>query len=44
MYGLSVEDLPRYAEETQTEPKTLARSLWLYGFLLPLLWVIGSCM
>ncbi len=38
------ESLPRYAEETQTEPKTLARGLWRFGWLCPLLWAIGMCM
>ncbi|WWC92440.1 uncharacterized protein L201_007398 [Kwoniella dendrophila CBS 6074] len=35
------DDLPCYAEETQTEPKTLARALWRWGWLCPLLWIIG---
>ncbi|WRT70832.1 uncharacterized protein IL334_007831 [Kwoniella shivajii] len=39
----STDELPRYAEETQTEPKTLARALWKWGFLCPLLWLIGMC-
>ncbi|WVQ86103.1 hypothetical protein IAT38_008271 [Cryptococcus sp. DSM 104549] len=38
-----MEDLPTYAEETQTEPKTLAKALWKWGFLCPLLWLIGMC-
>nr|XP_031859537.1 uncharacterized protein CI109_004999 [Kwoniella shandongensis]KAA5526609.1 hypothetical protein CI109_004999 [Kwoniella shandongensis] len=35
------EDLPRYAEQTQTEPKTLAKALWKWGFLCPLFWIVG---
>jgi hypothetical protein len=38
------EDLPTYAVEAETESKTLARSLWRWGFLLPFLWFIGMCM
>ncbi|WVF67757.1 hypothetical protein IAT40_002517 [Kwoniella sp. CBS 6097] len=38
-----MEDLPSYAKETETEPKTLARALWRWGFLCPLLWFIGMC-
>lgn len=41
---ISVEDLPRYAEQKETEPQTLARSLWKWGWLCPLLWAIGMCM
>jgi hypothetical protein len=33
-----------YAEEPQTEPKTLARACWLWGFAMPLLWIIGMLM
>ena len=40
----SAEDLPIYNEENATEPKTLARSCWLWGFIFPLLWLIGLCM
>jgi hypothetical protein len=40
----AIEDLPRYAEEEETEPKTLARSLWKWGWLCPLLWAVGMCM
>jgi len=40
----AVEDLPRYTEERETEPQTLARSLWKWGWLCPLLWAIGMCM
>ncbi|KAL7423078.1 hypothetical protein Q5752_002377 [Cryptotrichosporon argae] len=35
------EDLPTYAEDCETEPKTLARGLWRWGFAFPLLWFIG---
>lgn len=38
------EDLPTYAVNAETESKTLARSLWRWGFLLPFLWFIGMCM
>lgn len=38
------EQLPGYASECETEPKTLARGLWLWGFLCPLLWLIGIWM
>ncbi|WVQ95323.1 hypothetical protein IAU59_002419 [Kwoniella sp. CBS 9459] len=38
-----MEDLPSYAKETETEPKTLARALWRWGFLCPFLWFIGMC-
>lgn len=40
----SGEDLPTYAVETQTEPETLARGLWRWGFAIPILWIIGMCM
>ena len=40
----SNEALPRYAEEAQTEPKTLARGLWRWGWVCPLLWAIGMTM
>lgn len=40
----SGEDLPTYAVETQTEPVTLARGLWRWGFAIPLLWTIGMFM
>jgi hypothetical protein len=40
----SAEDLPGYAVKTETEPKTLAKALWKWGFLFPLLWLIGMCM
>ncbi|WVQ74226.1 hypothetical protein IAR50_003822 [Cryptococcus sp. DSM 104548] len=36
-----IESLPTYEEESTMEPKTLAKTLWLYGFLCPLLWLIG---
>ncbi|WVW80569.1 hypothetical protein I302_102555 [Kwoniella bestiolae CBS 10118] len=39
----SSDELPCYAEETQTEPKTLARALWKWGWVCPLLWFIGMC-
>ncbi|WWC98277.1 hypothetical protein V866_005168 [Kwoniella sp. B9012] len=39
----SSDELPCYAEETQTEPKTLARALWKWGWICPLLWIIGMC-
>lgn len=41
---VSVEELPRYAAEGETEPKTLAKGLWRWGWLCPLLWAIGMCM
>ncbi|WWC65287.1 uncharacterized protein I303_107904 [Kwoniella dejecticola CBS 10117] len=37
------DELPCYAEETQTEPKTLARALWKWGWCCPLLWFLGMC-
>ncbi|KAK4688766.1 hypothetical protein P7C73_g1347, partial [Tremellales sp. Uapishka_1] len=37
----SLDELPTYAEEPATEPKTLSRGLWSWGFLCPLLWIIG---
>nr|ODN82381.1 hypothetical protein L203_05475 [Cryptococcus depauperatus CBS 7841] len=40
------ESLPRYTVENESEPKTLARSLWLWGFAVfffPLIWFIGMC-
>lgn len=40
----SSDELPVYNEENATEPKTLARSCWLWGFLFPLLWLIGMSM
>ncbi len=40
----TTEYLPRYAEETQTEPKTLARGLWRWGWICPLLWLLGMFM
>ncbi|KAK1923176.1 hypothetical protein DB88DRAFT_511733 [Papiliotrema laurentii] len=39
----STEELPRYTEEKATEPKTLARAFWRWGWLCPLLWGIGMC-
>ncbi|OCF45504.1 hypothetical protein I317_00405 [Kwoniella heveanensis CBS 569] len=42
-YANMMEDLPSYAKETETEPKTLARALWRWGFVCPLLWFIGMC-
>ncbi|WWC72679.1 uncharacterized protein I206_106643 [Kwoniella pini CBS 10737] len=39
----SSDELPCYAEKTQTEPKTLARALWKWGWCCPLLWFIGMC-
>ncbi|ODN97892.1 hypothetical protein I350_07527 [Cryptococcus amylolentus CBS 6273] len=35
------ESLPPYEEESTMEPKTLATTLWRYGFVCPLLWLIG---
>lgn len=40
----SGEQLPTYAVETETEPATLARGLWRFGFVIPILWIIGMCM
>lgn len=40
----TLEDLPRYTEDMETEPQTLARSLWKWGWLCPLLWAVGMCM
>lgn len=42
--GRSREQLPMYAEDVQTEPETLARKCWLWGFLFPLLWLVGMAM
>jgi hypothetical protein len=44
MESMAMDELPRYAEESATEPKTLARGLWLWGWACPLLWAIGMCM
>ncbi|WVR09757.1 hypothetical protein IAU60_006833 [Kwoniella sp. DSM 27419] len=41
--GWSTDELPLYTEDTRTEPLTLARGLWLWGFLCPLLWFLGMC-
>ncbi|KZS93410.1 hypothetical protein SISNIDRAFT_454582 [Sistotremastrum niveocremeum HHB9708] len=41
-YSASDADLPSYTEED--EPETLARSLFFYGFLLPLFWIFGAFM
>lgn len=38
------ENLPVYAAEPETEPQTLARGLWLWGWGFPVLWIIGMCM
>lgn len=38
------EQLPIYAEDVQTEPDTLARKCWVWGFLFPVLWLIGMAM
>ncbi|ODN83285.1 hypothetical protein L202_01456 [Cryptococcus amylolentus CBS 6039] len=38
---LTSESLPIYEEESTMEPKTLAKTLWQYGFVCPLLWLIG---
>ncbi|KAK8850665.1 hypothetical protein IAR55_004585 [Kwoniella newhampshirensis] len=38
----NAEGLPVYAEENQTEPKTLARALWKWGFLCPFFWLVGT--
>ncbi|TYJ55217.1 hypothetical protein B9479_004047 [Cryptococcus floricola] len=38
---LMSESLPTYEEESTMEPKTLAKTLWKYGFICPLLWLIG---
>ena len=43
-FSRSTECLPQYTEETRTEPKTLARCLWLWGWLFPPLWIIGMFM
>jgi hypothetical protein len=41
---ISREDLPVYAANTETEPQTLARGLWVWGWAIPLLWIVGMCM
>jgi hypothetical protein len=38
------ENLPTYEVETKTEPATLARGLWRFGWGIPILWIIGMCM
>ncbi|TYJ51155.1 hypothetical protein B9479_008290, partial [Cryptococcus floricola] len=38
---LMSESLPTYEVESTMEPETLAKTLWKYGFVCPLLWVIG---
>lgn len=40
----SQENLPVYNEENATEPKTLARACFLWGFACPLVWIVGMCM
>lgn len=42
--AVSREQLPVYAEDVQTEPDTLARKCWLWGFLFPILWLVGMSM
>ena len=34
--------LPKYEPEPTTEPHTLSRTLFLWGFLCPLLWILGT--
>ncbi|ORY28033.1 hypothetical protein BCR39DRAFT_446188, partial [Naematelia encephala] len=41
--SMTHEDLPRYTPDTQTEPKTLARGLWRWGWVCPLFWAVGMC-
>ena len=38
------EELPRYVPQEETEPATLAKWLWTWGWLCPILWAIGLCM
>ncbi|OXG46160.1 hypothetical protein J010_05888 [Cryptococcus neoformans] len=35
------EELPTYSKTSKEEPNTLAKVLWKWGFLRPLLWFIG---
>ncbi|OXC70183.1 hypothetical protein AYX13_01092 [Cryptococcus neoformans] len=35
------EELPTYSKTSKEEPNTLAKVLWKWGFLCPLLWFIG---
>ncbi|ORX40828.1 hypothetical protein BD324DRAFT_647734 [Kockovaella imperatae] len=39
--GQSSEDLPVYSEQRNTETNTLAKELWKWGWLCPLLWGVG---
>lgn len=38
------EELPTYSKTSKEEPNTLAKVLWKWGFLCPLLWFIGMTM
>ncbi|EAL21826.1 hypothetical protein CNBC5270 [Cryptococcus deneoformans B-3501A] len=40
-FPIMTEDLPTYSKMNTEEPNTLAKVLWKWGFLCPLLWFIG---
>lgn len=43
-FPIMTEDLPTYSKMNTEEPNTLAKVLWKWGFLCPLLWFIGMTM
>ncbi|KAF9513685.1 hypothetical protein BS47DRAFT_1393079 [Hydnum rufescens UP504] len=43
--SMTLDEMPKLSNRTTSddeEPKTLSRALFLYGFLMPLLWLIGA--
>ncbi|KIR30214.1 hypothetical protein I307_00295 [Cryptococcus deuterogattii 99/473] len=40
-FPMMTEELPAYSKTNTEEPNTLAKALWKWGFLCPLLWFIG---
>ncbi|WVO20058.1 uncharacterized protein IAS62_001348 [Cryptococcus decagattii] len=40
-FPMMTEQLPAYSKTSTEEPNTLAKALWKWGFLCPLLWFIG---
>ncbi|KAL0252475.1 hypothetical protein I308_101867 [Cryptococcus tetragattii IND107] len=40
-FPMMTEELPAYSKTSTEEPNTLAKALWKWGFLCPLLWFIG---
>lgn len=43
-FPMMTEELPAYSKMSTEEPNTLAKALWKWGFLCPLLWFIGMTM